>query len=405
MTRAAGRLPDEVDKRLIRAISAFMKATPAAELPAPLKPLRNFTTRALASHKQKLFSAFEDDAFAARVAEWLEKSPPRSLGAEDAQLLDLFARRPEGWERRLSEARVGPARAQPKRAPDGETQRLLARERERARKAEERERRAREAERAAVREGAAKTEALGRELEGLKEELESARDDAARLRAEAQLAARRYEQEQRKRIKTVEQARQEREKLRGEVKAARREVRELQAERARLERALARAGQRRKDATSSRRSETRRPLPVPKGRPGDDRETLDEWLDAPGVHLLVDGYNVTKAEGGFGDLDLEAQRLRLTDGITRVALKKRIPATVVFDGSTASTPIVRKRSSPVSVEYSKPPENADDHLIARLHSLGPTPVVVATDDRELQQRAEDQGATIATARQLLELIR
>jgi hypothetical protein len=42
---------------------------------------------------------------------------------------------------------------------------------------------------------------------------------------------------------------------------------------------------------------------------GDDPAVLDDLLALPQVHLVVDGYNVTKT--GYGTLPLEAQRTRL----------------------------------------------------------------------------------------------
>jgi predicted RNA-binding protein with PIN domain len=59
----------------------------------------------------------------------------------------------------------------------------------------------------------------------------------------------------------------------------------------------------------------------------------------------------------------------------------------------------------VRIEYSRPDEIADDHLIAKLEELPASPVIVATNDRELQQRSAALGATIATSDQLLALIR
>jgi rRNA-processing protein FCF1 len=56
------------------------------------------------------------------------------------------------------------------------------------------------------------------------------------------------------------------------------------------------------------------------------------------------------------------------------------------------------------VEYSAG-ETADDHLIARLERLPPQPVIVVTNDKELQQRASALRATVASSDQLLALAR
>jgi predicted RNA-binding protein with PIN domain len=144
---------------------------------------------------------------------------------------------------------------------------------------------------------------------------------------------------------------------------------------------------------------------VPPGRLADDPLTLDAWLDAPGVHLLVDGYNVTKAPQGFPDLGLPSQRERLIEHLEKLTLRKSVPTTVVFDGSEVGPGKSRLARTRVRVEYSRAGEIADDHLMAKLASLPPDPVVLVTSDRELQERAGAEGATIASSAQLLDLAR
>ena len=50
-----------------------------------------------------------------------------------------------------------------------------------------------------------------------------------------------------------------------------------------------------------------------RGRPSDDPALIDAILTVPGVHLIVDGYNVTKL--GYPTLTLEDQRGRLVNGL------------------------------------------------------------------------------------------
>jgi predicted RNA-binding protein with PIN domain len=144
---------------------------------------------------------------------------------------------------------------------------------------------------------------------------------------------------------------------------------------------------------------------VPKGLLEDAPETLSAWLEHPGLTVLVDGYNVTLAEGGYGDIGLAEQRARLLDDLSRLA--RRVPArfVVVFDGADVPPGSARRARGPVLVEYSRPGEIADDHLVARLEELPPEPVVVVTNDRDLQARARRLGATVATSDQLLALLR
>jgi predicted RNA-binding protein with PIN domain len=136
----------------------------------------------------------------------------------------------------------------------------------------------------------------------------------------------------------------------------------------------------------------------------EDPQTLAEWLAAPDVRLVVDGYNVTKAEGGYGDLPLERQRERLIDEVRSLVARGGVPTVIVFDGSEVMPGAARRMRGGVVVEYSKPSESADDHIIALLEATeGPT--IVTTNDRDLQDRAAALGATIATSDQLLALIR
>jgi predicted RNA-binding protein with PIN domain len=119
---------------------------------------------------------------------------------------------------------------------------------------------------------------------------------------------------------------------------------------------------------------------------------------------VIDGYNVAKAEGGFGSLSLEEQRDQLVKAAGKLAHRVSGRTIVVFDGSKVAAGLARRSRSRVEVEYSRD-EIADDHIVARLEELPPDPVVLVTNDKELQQRARRLGATIATSDQLLALIR
>jgi predicted RNA-binding protein with PIN domain len=123
------------------------------------------------------------------------------------------------------------------------------------------------------------------------------------------------------------------------------------------------------------------------------------------VRLLVDGYNVAKQDGAFKALSGEDQRARTVDEVTRLVRRHGVEATVVFDGADVAPGTSRRRRGPVKVEYSRPPENGDDHLVALLASWPAAPVVVATSDKELQERCRALGSTIATSEQLLAAVR
>ncbi len=121
-----------------------------------------------------------------------------------------------------------------------------------------------------------------------------------------------------------------------------------------------------------------------------DPARLDQLLAMPKVHLIVDGYNVTKS--GYGELSLEQQRQRLSRTLSGLAAQTGSEVTLVFDGAErihgAATP-----PRGVRVLFSKKGETADD-LIRRLVRAEPPgrPVVVISSDREVADGVARHGA-------------
>jgi predicted RNA-binding protein with PIN domain len=95
----------------------------------------------------------------------------------------------------------------------------------------------------------------------------------------------------------------------------------------------------------------------------------------------------------------------LIDEVRKLAVKRKVRTTIVFDGSSVPPGRSRRLRGSVAVEYSRPDESADDHLIALLSQSPSEPAILVTNDRDLQARAAERGATIATSDQLLALIR
>ena len=62
---------------------------------------------------------------------------------------------------------------------------------------------------------------------------------------------------------------------------------------------------------------------------------LDAVLSVPAVHLIVDGYNVSKT--GYPDLPLADQRARLANQLSVLAARTGVEVTVVFDGAGVIT--------------------------------------------------------------------
>lgn len=394
-------LPRDVQAALTRALAAYLRATPAAQLPPSLRPVGRFGPKALAPHRGTLWRALEDEGLRALVVEWLDagRAP---VAKPDAEILRLASERPPGWAEELRGRSALPGKKEPSGGSGGE----VAAARQRAQRARDDARRTREAARKSVADERLRAQEAERAAHDLRAEIEEARRALSERETEIAALGAARETERRTARRELERARRASDDARTKLKEKRTEAIRLTRELRRAEDRAAAAARRPPRAVErATRSRSRSALGVPLGRPGDDAETLDDWLKAPGVHLLVDGYNVTKAEGGFGDLDLRLQRERLREKIEALARRKGFGATLVFDGARQPPGKARRTRSSITVEYSRPDEEADDHLVARLEALPPDPVVVVTNDRELQERARAHGATIASSVQLLALIR
>jgi predicted RNA-binding protein with PIN domain len=122
----------------------------------------------------------------------------------------------------------------------------------------------------------------------------------------------------------------------------------------------------------------------------DDPARLDQLLALPRVHLVVDGYNVTKR--GFGEVSLEQQRNRLVRGLGGIAAQSGAEVTVVFDGAERVHGLPPAPRG-VRVLFSRKGETADE-LIRRLVRAEPSgrPIVVVSSDREVADGVRRHGA-------------
>jgi predicted RNA-binding protein with PIN domain len=128
-----------------------------------------------------------------------------------------------------------------------------------------------------------------------------------------------------------------------------------------------------------------------KAMPDDDPALLRRLIDLPRVHLIVDGYNVTKA--AWPELPLDRQRSRLVRGLNALVVGKGIETTVVFDGADLAHPPAVTAPKAVRVRFSPPGVIADD-LIRQLVEAEPVgrPVVVVSTDREVARTVTKKGA-------------
>jgi predicted RNA-binding protein with PIN domain len=136
------------------------------------------------------------------------------------------------------------------------------------------------------------------------------------------------------------------------------------------------------------------------GLPNDDPALVDRLLTLPRVHVLVDGYNVTKT--GYGTLPLADQRTRLLASLEGLASRTKAEITCVFDGADVDTPVAAPATRRVRLLFSDPGETADA-LIVRLVRLEPRgrPLGVVTSDKEIVAAVRREGARTVPSALLL----
>jgi predicted RNA-binding protein with PIN domain len=121
------------------------------------------------------------------------------------------------------------------------------------------------------------------------------------------------------------------------------------------------------------------------------------------VHLIVDGYNVSKT--GYPELTLFDQRTRLVGALSSVVARTGAEVTVVFDGAAVAATGLARYPRGVRVLFSAPGVLADD-VIRELVAAEPAgrPVVVATSDRAVAESIQRDGAHPMGAEVLLALL-
>jgi predicted RNA-binding protein with PIN domain len=395
----------------------------ADEVPAPLRPFARFAPAKRARLGAVAIGAAldRDEKFRDRVAQTVIDTSPELVAAlregsppAAADPLDVIAvaylTRPDGWPELVRRATDRwTAEQQSTGGNSEELARLRAevgelRSRLRAERA-----RVKQAVTEALEEATAELGELRRTLRERTRDLRAAEQDRAAARADA--AAARDELAQAQSAHEVE-LRRLRARLTDAERGAEAARRESRADRdldtARLWLLV--------DTLVQAASGVRRELslPAPTLRPADtfgsagesapgrrqvsDPAGLDQLLAMPNVHLIVDGYNVTKA--GYGELALAAQRDRLLTGLAALHAQTGAEITVAFDGGTkppAQPPVPRG----LRVLFSEG-EIADD-LIRRLVAAEPSgrPVVVVSSDGEVVRDTSRDGAWTAPSAVLL----
>ncbi|MFE4593961.1 NYN domain-containing protein [Streptomyces laurentii] len=414
-------LPESVRRKVIGLVADAFGGLTLGELPAPLRQYARFTAsrRAKFAGNAMATALAGDPVFRQRIGERIREAQPELTGALEsgappaaADPVDVAAAayvlRPAGWSKLVAAAGEEAERADAERA-DEAGRRELERLREEVVAAKERTR--------------AETEQLRHDLEAARKEAESlhrklrsaqsdvkrgeaalrrvqAETDAARAEAAAQVSAAESETRRLKaRLGEAEAA----------LEASRRATREGRSvEDMRLRLLLdtvldAARGLRRELAlppVSVRPADTVDAVEPGRMSPKDiaaralsetDPALLDQLLELPQAHLVVDGYNVTKT--GYPTMPLEKQRLRLLGGLSALAARSGAEVTCVFDGAELAAPVLLAPPRGVRVLFSKPGVTADE-LIRQLVRAEPPgrPVVVVSTDREVADGVAVVGA-------------
>ncbi|GAA2099700.1 NYN domain-containing protein [Actinomadura alba] len=425
-----GPLPEAVRQHVVEAAADLIGSMPAAEVPVPLRVFARFEPRKRARLAASQIAAhLESDAgFRDRVAGPLRTTHPELVeavvasavppAADPVQVAAIaYLLRPSGWT-----ARVATARAELERSASAAEE--AAAERQiaalRAEIATARSARAEELDkmRGELRDARAEIAALRHKLHDARKQARAAREnadaasaEAARERAATTAATAAMDKELRKLRGRLSQAEAAAESTRRAAREGRNvddvrlrmllDVLVDAAQGVRRELALPSTIARPADAVGAIEPDKgpHRALPG-RALSDDDPALLERLLTLPQVHMIVDGYNVTKT--GYGDLPLADQRSRLLAGLGGLAAQTRAEVTCVFDGAELDAPVAIAAPRGVRVLFSHPGQTADE-LIGRLVRAEPEgrAIVVVSSDREVADAARRARARPAPSTLLL----
>ncbi|WP_370943188.1 NYN domain-containing protein [Amycolatopsis sp. cg5] len=406
-------LPEAVRERIAELAAAALGKLPNVDVPRQLRPVAKFAPakRAKLGGTALISTLGESSKFRTAVIEWLRDHRQDALDPNSADSVAAAA----------AAVLLGESSATSR-------VRLVAKNAEETTLRAERD--------AAV----ARNQRLEAELERLKEELAEARGAAENARGEREEGLEKLRGRLREQGVLLRQAKDAAEQARGEAERGgavranevsaleaklERERQRADRERARAERAVTDAEVARQSAREARQADEvrlslllgtiegavnglRRELSVGSGsrRPADtvrgatsgigaggrvqDASALDKLLALPNIHLIVDGYNVTKT--GYPELALSDQRDRLTNQLSALAARTGAEVTVVFDGAgVLSVPAAVPRG--VRVLFSDRGVLADDVIRSLVAAEPPgRPMVVATSDRAVADSVRSGGA-------------
>lgn len=419
-------LPEPVRQRVLSMAAQALGAMPSTDIPAPLRRFASFAPARRAKLSASVLGPAldTDEHFRRLVAHEVRREHPdigdavaeaRALPAADPAEVAAMAYllRPDGWEARVAEAaQVVPAAGN--RVDEGAVERVT----EQLDQARTELRQTRERLRSQLNELKAENTTLRRKLNDARQKAAAAQQEAeqrtaeaaavdervAAARAEAEAEAERELRRLRSRINDLEDAEHA-------VRRSAGQERELASVRLRLllDTVLDAAGGLRRELglppggelRPADTVETVEPdTAVGRTAPDDDPALLDELLSLPQVHLIVDGYNVTKT--AWPALPLHTQRQRLVTALGVLVAQRRVEVTVVFDGAELSGPVQLSQPRGVRVRFS-PPGVIADEVIRQLVRAEPSgrPLVVVSSDREVAESVGGAGARAVSAAALV----
>lgn len=421
-------LPPDVHKKVVALAAQALGMMPPEQVPPALRRAAAFAParRAKLAGSQLAAMVEADEEFRSRLAVQVKALAPHLVGAVEAgtptppvAAVDAAAAayllRPAGWEEVVAAVRdAGSARRRPADESSEKVQRLTAA----LSSARAEVKTVRDRLRGQLAEVKAENAQLRRSLGTVRQQLRS-------LEAAAATADQSAEDARRDAVATARAAEAETRRLRsrvaeleGQLAASRRAHRDSRdSETMRLRLLLdtlvgAAAGLRRELALAPSDAlpadtvaavEPARPgatANVGRGLLDNDPTLLRRLLELPRVHLIVDGYNVSKS--AWPSTPLDQQRARLTSGVAALVAGKRVETTLVFDGAELLDPPSVTAPRGIRVRFSRVGVIADD-LIRDLVANEPPgrPVVVVSSDRELAESVAALGARSVAASALI----
>ncbi|GAA1654722.1 NYN domain-containing protein [Kribbella alba] len=419
---AATTLPEPVRQRVLTLAAQALGQLPATDIPPPLRRFASFAPGKRAKLSASVLGPIlaTDEHFRRLIAFEVRREHPE-LGdavaegvpvpaAEPTEVAALaYLLRPEDWEQRIAEAAQLPP--EPAKIDDEVVSRLA----DQLDQARTETRQVRERLREQVSELKAENVTLRRKLNEARQRITGLQSDLELRTVEANTADERVEAARAEVERELRKLRARITELEAADYATRRaagQERELASTRTRLllDTLVEAAGGLRRELALPPGGDLRpadtvagvEPVAAPVGRsaPDDDPALFDELLALPQVHLIIDGYNVTKT--AWPNSPLHSQRQRLVTALGALVAQRRIEVTVVFDGAELSGPVQLNPPRGVRVRFS-PAGVIADEVIRQLVRAEPPgrPVVVVSTDREVAESTITMGARALSANTLI----